>query len=294
MTRKQVLFGDSSFTFRGSMRDWDAANVSGVTLTITDTGGTSMQAATAATLYTQVTISAATSGTNTVTLSAGAGNVTAGDWLKITSGAREEIEVLSYNSTTRVVTLVDDLQYDHDALSTLDALFCTVAVDVSGSTYTKGKQLRLLWTPAGTDDLPYTELAEVSGSVLGGSEFFEELRTVYPLQFGDSDPPRVDALEQIARRRLENDLKARGCNMNRIQDSGLTIAPLVELAHLLAVQGGDSSFADEIERAQDSYNREFEKLVTQPIWVDDNQDGVEDLDTEVQAFDGGPFVERNM
>ena len=286
MSVKQIKYNDSSFTLRFEFPDdWAAASITGVSIAITDAGGTSLLASTAATLYTSVALASASArGDATVTLGGTPGALSRGDRLLIAASAagRDEIvEVDSYNSSTKVVSLRHTIQYAHSSTTSLYPCWCTYALDTSTTaTWAAGSECTVLWTPD-TDDHPVTELYVIGKTDFGSSETIDRFRVQYPSMYQARDRSGIEDIEREARERVWMHCKARNFDLNRLTDQTLMVPSVVEMmANLIASGGGDAA---EYEQAStwERFTREFELFSSLTVWTDDNQDLIQD-EEEVQ------------
>ena len=292
---KQIAYNDSSFTLRFEFPDdWAIASITGVNVSITDAGGTSLLASTAATLYTSVALaSAAARGDATVTLSGTPGALSRGDRLLIAASAdgRDEIiEVESYNSSTKVVSLRHTIQYAHTTSTSLYPCWCTYALDTSTTaTWTAGTECTVLWTPD-TDDHPVPELYTIGKTEFGSSETIDRFRVQYPAMYQARDRSGIEDIEAEARRRVAMHCRVKNMDLNRLVDQDLMSPSIVEMmANLIASGGGDNAEYEQ-QTTWERFTREFELFANLPVWVDDNQDLIQD-EEEVQKH-AIPFWSR--
>ena len=295
MSLKQIAYNDSSFTLRFEFPDhWDVAGVTGVNISVTDAGGTTLLASTAATLYTSVALaSAAARGDATVTLGGTPGALSRGDRLLIAASAdgRDEIiEVESYNSSTKVVSLRHTIQYAHTTATSLYPCWCTYALDTSTTaTWSAGSECTVLWTPD-TDDLPVPELYTIAKTEFGSSETIDRFRVQYPSMYQARDRSGIEDIEAEARRRVSMHCRVKNMDLNRLVDQDLMSPSIVEMmANLIASGGGDNAEYEQ-QTTWERFVREFELFASLPVWVDDNQDLIQD-EEEVQKH-AIPFWSR--
>lgn len=282
-----VQYNNSAFTVRFEYPEkWDAQTLDGVNLTITDTSGNELLAATAATLYGGTTLNAAESvGDSTVELAVGASAFSPGDRFQIAagnSGPTEDCEVQSYNSSTRVATLKRELLYDHASGAAVKGLWCTYDLDTSTvATWTKGLQLLFDWAPQNVDNFPARERGEVATSAFEPSDFIARFKVLYPEAY-DARPRDIEDLYEESVRQLRTELLSRGLLMDRIQDQEMLTPALVALARYLdSLPNGDSD--DSRKSAFQEYQRQISIISAMPIWVDTNQDKVE-ADEEIDNY----------
>lgn len=295
MSIKQIKYNDSSFTLRFEFPDdWAIASITGVDVSITDAGGSTMLASTAATLYTSVALaSAAAVGDATVTLGGTPGALSRGDRLLIAASAagRDEIiEVESYNSSTKVVSLRHSIQYAHSSTTALYPCWCTYALDTSTTaTWAAGEECTVMWTPD-TDDNPVPELYTIGKTEFGSSETLDRFRVQYPSLYEARDRSGIEDVEAEARRRVGMHCKVKNMDLNRLVDQDLMSPSIVEMmANLIASGGGDNAEYEQ-QTTWERFVREFELFASLPVWVDDDQDLIQD-EEEVQKH-AVPFWSR--
>ena len=283
MPQRQIPYNNAAATLRYEYDpDWDPQTITGVTLTVTDLDGTELLAAAAATLWTATTLSAAAAvGETTITLTAA--TLAPGDRLSIAAsadGPHEKVRVKSYNSSTKVATLDLELRYGHASGTNVKGAWATYDIDTSTvATFPVTQQMRLVWTPAGSDDLARTEEAEISKYAFGVSDFEPWFRRNYPTEseeVSQRGPDGFGDLHADAVAELQMDLSIRGFLLDRLVNQSLASHAVYALARRMVVRGGGDNFAHEQKAALEEYQRKFEQLCNLPIWTDDNQDGIRD------------------
>ncbi len=272
-----ILYEDSSFDLKLDISDWDVANLSGVNLIVTDTGGTELLASTATTLYTQDTINGAIdAGDNTAIITSG-NTLVEGDWIRLAGGKKEDIEVLYYTASTNTVTFVTDLQYDHADAGTVDRLHCAYSIDVSDTDdFTAGKILTIELIPAGSNDFPKTIEAEIVKRDYATDDIYDELTSIYAVEMDGFDQERIQSIIIAAKRRLLRTLKTRGLDANRVVNSDILTSPMIELSHYLMIVGGGDDWKEEKVEAWDNYQRALNELLSDVVWEDSDQDKIKD------------------
>jgi hypothetical protein len=262
--------------------DWSVASISGVNIAIYDHAGGALLASTAATLYTATTLAAAaTAGDRTITLHSTAGNVTNGDRLRIED---DDCEVQSYNSTSKVATLKRSLQSSHAISTAVRGLWCTYALNTSTTaTWYEGLECTVVWSPAGSADLPFTEVCAIESQGLGVPEYRERFAALYPSEFEIAEA-RLDSVYAEAVMRLQYRLQGRGLNIHRVVDQAIMFPAILDYMRWLIVLAGGNAFASEREAAWTAYLQSEESLCSQPVWVDEGQDLAKD-EEEVQVHE---------
>jgi hypothetical protein len=284
MSKRQIPYNNSAATLRFEYPpNWDAQTITGVNIQITDESATDLLAATAATLWTATTLSAAASiGDTTITLTAA--TLSPGDVLEIAAsatGAKERVTVDFYNSSTKVATLARSLTKAHASGTAVKGAFATYDLDTSTvATWPKAKQVLIKWIPAGSDDHEVHELGEVSVSRFSIPDFENRFRALYAREARIVSQRKSEApfatLHSEAMEYLSVALLARGLLMERIQDVALASPTVLTYArYLVNLDGGDRYTAEQAISLTE-HNRQFELLCNLPIWTDDDQDGAKD------------------
>jgi len=278
---RQIDYNNSAFTLRFEFPlEWDLDSLTGVNIDITNLDGESLLDATAATLYTATTTNAAGAvGDSTVTLANDASAPSPGDRLRISAsagGPSEEIEVESYNSSTKVATLRRELRFAHTTGTAVKGLFCTYNLDTSTvATWTKALQVVLRWSPGGSDDLPVKERGEVSASYFAFPDFSQRFEVRYPREHRIALPRLKSVLEE-AKLEVEHDLSTPEFHIHRVADSEKVRLLVLKKARLIVLEGTGDKWESERTAAIDEYNRIREIILNQPVWQDENQDDVKD------------------
>lgn len=262
---------------------WDVETITDVTLTIADKSGSSLLTATSATEYVATKLeTAATAGARTITLKSTAGALVRGDRLRIAL-PDEDVVVDSYNSTTKVVTLRDSLRMAHEDEAAVSGMWSTYSLNTSSTTtFTAGLEVVLTWNPNNSDS-SVTELAYVQGSAMAVQEYRERFASLYPTEYEIAEA-RLDSVHAEAMSRLKYRLQGRNMNMNKIVDQAIFAPALLDYMRWLIVLSGGGAFASERESAWAAFLQSEESLCSQPVWVDDNEDGVE-ADSEVEVHE---------
>jgi hypothetical protein len=296
MTKRQIPYNNAAATLRYEYDpSWDPQTITGVTLTVTDLGGSELLAADAATLWTATTLSAASSvGDTTITLTAA--TLSPGDRLSIAAsadGPNEEVVVKHYNSSTKVATLTLELKYGHASGTAVKGMWATYDIDTSVvATFPAAKQVRLVWTPAGSDDLAHTEKGEISIYAAGVPDFEGWMSRNYSVESENvrgRGPNAFEHLHTDAIEELRIDLLDRGLLINRVVDLSVIAPSVYALARLMVVRGGGDNFSHEQTEALKEYTRKFERLCSLAIWTDDNQDGIR-ADNEIDDHSGAQLM----
>jgi hypothetical protein len=90
-------------------------------------------------------------------------------------------------------------------------------------------------------------------------------------------------------KQLRIHLWARGLHMERVQDTEVVAPCALSLARLLVVRGGGDKLAHEQTIALEEFNLNFETLCSDPIWIDADQDNVEE-DAEIDDYSANQLM----
>jgi hypothetical protein len=260
--------------------EWDPKLLTGLTLTVKGRDGVELLAADAATLYTATTLAAAAPRfSGDIILDAGATDLVQLDPILITGVAGDERHtVKGFDSTTKAVELERILDNPHDSGDAVYGLFADYELNTTTVTdFPAGKKITLIWTPAGTG-VPITETAQIAKSELDIEGFERDFRDLYERAHRGLTEPRNKFAPMLAQaeRRVENELRADGLDIQRVVDQSL-LTPLImaKLAWMWAL-GGDEGKEDERQVYGAEYQNEKNRVLSWPIWADDDQDNVED------------------
>jgi hypothetical protein len=269
---RQIKYNDSAQVLRLEMPShWRAESITSCTIVINDTDGGALLASTAATVYTATTLNgAAAIGATTITLAATAGNLTAGDRIRL-AGPYEDCEIAAYNSTSKVATLKRALTSAHATGVAVHGLWATYSLSTATvATWTKGLECVLTWSP-NSDDVPLTETAIVEGYEFGAEAYRERFAALYPAEYEVAEYRLAHVYEE-ARQRLTHRLRGKNLDMDRVVNGELVMPVLLDFMRYLIVCSGGNAYASEREIAWSMFLASEEVLTSQPIWTDDDQD----------------------
>jgi len=284
--QREIKYNDSAQVLRLEYPShWRAESITAVALVVTNDDAGSLLASTAATCYTATTLaSAASLGAVTATLAAGAGNLAAGDRIRLVTPT-EDCTIKSYNTTSKVATFERALLADHASGSSVYGLWCTYSLDTSTvATWPLNLECVAKWTP-NSDDLMLTELCIVSGMGFGAKAYKERFAAIYPSEY-EVAQARIESIYEEARSRMKYRLAGKNLNIDRVIDQEILMPVLMDMMRFLVVNSGGSSWATERESAWATFLMSEDTLTSQPIWADDDQDGAAD-EAEVQIHE--PF-----
>lgn len=294
---RKIAYNNSAFTIRLEYPiGWNPVTISGVTLAVHNDEGGELEAASACSLLQTAGMAASVAvGDTTFGVDIGVVTYNPGDRLLIpagNSGPAEEVEVQSYNATDGIVTLKRAFRYAHSS-QTVYGLFCTYDLDTSTvATWTKGLQVVLTWTPAGSDDIPFKERGEIVSFLLGFPDFTQRFAVLYPSEYRIKEDTIQEIFEE-AKIAVQMDLSSRDLNLDRLVDTAFILPAIMAKARWIITMSGGDKWSYEREVAHDEYNRLIEIATNQPIWTDDNQDSVQD-DVEIDDYAGFLGMERGF
>jgi hypothetical protein len=283
---RQIRRGDASYTLRLEFPEhWKAEVISEVMISIATTSGEEILAATSATLYTPTTLAAAADpGDEYITLAALSGDVFERDCFLLSEsddGPSEKIICHHYDSAGLAIYTEHELLSGHADGTYVTGLFATY--DFDASTLDADTQIVITWTPD-SDDLPVTEMAEISISEMGAAGFWAAFQTLYPSEYDMAAGRNLAQLEEIARTQFVDELKdVRGIDANRIVDQP-RLDRLFRLYMRYVILCGSSDTAMYL-RGKEDWIEALKALAESlnPPWSDDDQDGVKDDDERVNA-----------
>lgn len=296
---RQIAYDNISAIRLDFPPDWNPASVTGVGFQADTTGGASLEAYAAATVYTATTLNAAAAvGDSTITLPSNAGTLYPGDRLQIASGTlgpAEEVEVVFYNSSTKVATLKHELEYAHASAIAVRGLWATYSLDTSSTEiWTAGLQIVITWTPLGSAEymIPIKERAEIAKFFFSVPDFARRFETRFPREWLIAKP-RLNLIFEEAKRCVERDGLHNSWHIDR-QVENLDVQELILLkARELVTDMGGETWSHEQNKAGERYKKEFDSVMAAVRWQDDNQDGVMD-DDEIDVYDECFATERGI
>jgi hypothetical protein len=260
--------------------EWEPADITAVSLTITDRDGNVLQAATAATLYTATDLHADVAAyQEEIVLAAGSGALEEGDviWIDGVAGY-ERHRVKGYDSTTRTATLEEILEQAHEEDDAVYPCWVTsAAIDTTTvATWTAGLPVTLTWTPTGSGQA-FVEMAEVSKYSMAAEGLELRFKAIYWRAWDDFEKKGTfSIIREEAERQLRSELASNGLDYNRIVDNDIFSPVLMARMAWLWTLNGDENKEDERKTIGAEYNALLAQLLKNPIWVDTDQDLVED------------------
>jgi hypothetical protein len=262
--------------------EWEPADITAVSLTITDRDGNELQAAAAATLYTATDLDSDVDAyLDEIVLAAGSGALSPGDviWIDGAAGP-ERHRVKGYNATTRTATLERILTQAHEEDDAVYPCWATsAAIDTTTvATWTAGLPVTLTWTPTGSGQA-FVELAEVSKFSMAAEGLELRFQAIYRRAWDDFEKlGTFTIIREEAERQLRAELASNGMDYNRIMDNDIFSPVLMARMAWLWTLNGDENKEDERKAIGDEYNALLAQLLKNPIWIDTDQDLVQDDD----------------
>ena len=258
------------------------------TLTITDTNGTELLAATAVDVYAGDTLaSAAERQVNQLVLTTGEALV-AGDIVRVTGdNFWEDIEVQSYDADTKTVTLRDRTDIAFPAGSTVAGRWMSYTLDASDTdTWAHLDTLVLIWTWNATDE-PQREYAQIVKYKYDPGALQNKFRSRFLKYHELLQDGQWDDEVSTAYNTLRVKFLARGKNIDRLIDKYDIFDELILL--LVAIHiclAGDDNDQIEYERLMGNFNQLFGDVAELPIWTDDDEDNIEEESETAPATRG--------
>jgi hypothetical protein len=294
---RELRYGSSAETLRITFPlAWDPTLLTGITLTIQDRQGTVLMAAAPATLWgPEVLDGAASAFSTTFKLDGTPDNLEPGDQLKLVgAGGISELQtVADYAPTTKIVTLESILRNGYSDGDDVYGLWAVITVDLSDTDdFPAGRELVLIWTPSGVSGA-FTELAEISRyQQLDVSGFAEYLRDIYPRAYDGLVTPRnrlntvvEEATQKVAALLIARDPKF---ILSKVRDQRLIRPAIAAACAVIWVRNGDAELEDERKEWRRDLAEEIETLALQQIWVDLEDDFIEDKNETMEH----PYIFR--
>lgn len=268
---------------------YDVQSITGVTIDVLDLDATDLLAAAGdtgtCTLYTADALGAAASvGDSTITYTTTA--MTPGLSYEIAASAAGPAEVFtvqSCNSSTKIVTLTRDLRYAHTNGTAIKGCYCYYDIDTtSTSIYPESEQVVITWTPAGSDNLPYEQRAEIGSRAFGVRNFERRFKlrhpSAYDLVEDRFEDIAVEVIDELGLLLMDRDI-----NLDRVKDTERVASLAFKLMWVYAVADGGNEYEHEQTESRKAFNESFEKYCALPIWQDLDQDDIRDEPEELQT-----------
>ena len=274
---------------------WDPQLVTAATVTVTNTAGTELLAATSATLQATTTTRADIDRfATTIPIDAAyAGTISIGDKLKILGvGGSEVVIVKGYDSSNRNIEIDNVLKNEYESGDAVYPMYATYTLDTTTvADYPNGLNFRVTWTPTGAGNAT-DEMYQVLQVQLELGDFEGKFRSLYPRAYDvlNKTPNRWNDTVEEAEIRLYTDLKSDNLDMYQLKDQR-PIAPVMRaLTAYLSTLNGDKDTEDERKAFMIDYDDRLQALKRLPVWVDSNLDGIrddEEITTHQTTFERG-------
>jgi hypothetical protein len=232
--------------------------------------------------------SAATAGADTLTLGSTVTTApTSGDLIQVranTGGPAETFRVVSYATSTKVVTVSEYVRYAHASGATVYGRWLTDAIDFSDTdAFAAGDELVFRWTGLDADGVDYQTTGEIMRASIGGTDLRDRFRVThahYWQAVSEDWTVHQDAALQELRMMFAANKREIDTLVDVAEFEGLWCA---QIAFSAAWTRGD---VDESERASTRQRRDelFDLVNSLPLWMDSEQDGIE-TDEETDAQD---------
>ena len=290
---KQIQYGDDAALVRFDFPvEWDAANVSGLTLTVKDDAAAELLAADDMTLYDATTLlEDADQYTSSIVLATGAGDVAPGDRLVIDGAAgTETVIVKAYTAATRTAELESILLYDHAEGDNVYATWATYELDVSDTdTFLKGLTMVFIFTPTGSGQVTRDEY-QIAHAVVDLAGLEADFKAIYPRAYDAFIRPtnKFAIMLRQAERMVKNELLAQNnaLDYDRIVDQDMVAPVIMAKMAFLWTLNGDENKEDEREALGNDYASQLAGLLNRTKWTDDDQDDAKD---EEEISDNEPI-----
>lgn len=276
---------------------WSPVDISALTLAVNDKDGNELAAAAAATIRDVSTLDAdAAAFSKQFVLSDGDPDLVQGDTVLLVGAAgSEKLRVKGYNSTTFTAETTTVLTNGYEAGNSVYGCFAEIELDISDtSVFLSGMEVILIWTPTGTGG-PFTQLATVSKfrqmEVSGIETYLEDIYSRAHL--GLTQPKsRIKSVLADATRMVRNELQLVDFRfqIELVRDQDLLIPPIAAAMAYIWARGGDDALEGEEKRYRSALTTEINTLCKSNVWVDQNEDTVEDTGetvTHEQIFHNG-------
>jgi hypothetical protein len=274
----EISYGDAAFEIRREFPD-TYGSITAADITVENTAGTEIVAATATTVPTATTISAdSTRGTNVCTVTAGTWEPN--DLIMIADsddGGAEIRRVKSFDSATKIVTVTERWREGHKSGTAFSARWCTYSLNASSATnYSASTEGYFQWDGFNTDDLPLRSSWTVGKFTYAPGDLQDRFRMRYP-HYAEVMPENSwDEYYDAALDELVERFQPYGKDFSKLVNirAGQRLL-LAQIAYLIAIGQGDGW-----EYERDTQAMELDRLETQfraiRNWTDDDEDGVRD------------------
>jgi len=264
--------------------EWQADVITSATLALFGSDGTELLSASALTIASSTTLDGAVSRySDSITLASGSDELAPGDRILLTGAAGHEHRIVEgYDTLVATLEKYVDQDYDDD-----DAVYyCngTIEIDLTTvATFVLGKQITLQWT-ANTGQ-SVTQLATISHTTAEIEGLEGRFRDLYPRaykKFADED--KYARMQKEATRQIELELQSNNLSLHRVVDTDILAPSIMAKMAFMWAMAGDETKEEERNDYSKEYSDSFLLLTRNPIWVDVDQDLVQD-DDEIDSYE---------
>ena len=260
--------------------EWNIADLTGLTATIKDTDGVELLAVTAVTIYPSTTLDGATDRySETLVLDSGATAPDKGDLLTLVgSGGTEVVKVKGYDPALFTVTLEEITENQYDDGDAVYGGFGNITVDTTDTdVFVLGKNVQILWTPAGTGTVT-KELFDIARFSMDLVSLRARFQNLYPRAYKAFTVPTDRFSDMVVE--AESEVKEQMASDLMVYDGlcgqePVLITIMAQMAYMWT-WNGDDEIEDEREFLKERYNTKYAVLKALPIWTDINQDDKKD------------------
>lgn len=290
MINRIIKAGDADYVIKAAVPD-EVRGATEYTITITDKAGNLLVDEDDATVGVADELAAdAVAGATSMTLAYTGTPYTpaAGDVLLLGDDVTgyQSLTVRAFDASTGVITTQEFVDYPYPSGTPVEWRDVTYSVDASAAEWADLTEVTVTWSPD-NDCLPWTELYQVlaRSAAVGGLE--SEFRIAYPRYHEQIASGTFSNYLERAKARLRLYLESRGRDFDRGIDSPRLADPLMLTIALLVAEANSDRFADEYERLKTAWNEQLALMDKLPLWVDLNQDRVENDEETAPATQPG-------
>jgi hypothetical protein len=215
--------------------------------------------------------------------------ITEGSVLRIAmsaDGGDEDVEIDSVNTSSKVCGLTDYLKFNHTSGAAVSGRFLAYNLDASQSDFTSGLDFNVIWELTDTDDPAWRQDAEILKRDVSFGGLEGEFKAAFShyhteIASGGFDTMQARAFATLRHRFLQTAQR----DLDKLANpDDLEEILMWQIAYNIAWAGDDSWLEERVATKQvlDELVNRFASATN--IWIDDNQDDVED-ESEVQSMD---------
>ena len=285
---RTIPYNSASVSMRKALPTaWDLENLTGVNIQIVNDSGGDLLAETAATLYTATTINGAvSSGTSTIVLDSGSGDVAQGDVLRFVN-PQEDVVVRSYATASKIVQLEYPLYYDHDDGADVYPTWATYTLDTSDtSVFEENLDCTIVWSAVGIPGATVYDTAVVRDRSYSPSAYARRFQVMYPVEYRLVEHDINEFLDECIKE-CSIRLSYMGVDVDMAGDTEMFDTLYIHYARFKAASLGGDSMSYERETAKEDWLREESSLLESAPWIDSDGDQARD-DEEYTDYGGFP------